>query len=365
MTPPLKRTRHPGIFEAGGSYVVRYRDHSGRQRQRTCRALDEAKRVRAKVTLNPAAGTPSSGPTVSEYAEEWLGMLVGVRPGIEYRRDLETYILPRIGSVRMGALDARKIRRLAYDLREEQTARAPGGRSWSTVRRILAPFSVMLSAASEDGIIPAKPWPRLPTARRDPLRRRFLTIEELLRLLAALPTPEDRLLIRFLAETGLRVSELKALRWGDLELDENPTVGVRRRHRLLDGEQDTKSERSSGSVPITSQLARELKAHRLRHGQPGRDALVFITTRGNRFDEANYRRRVLDPACRRGGLEPIGYHVLRHTHGTIVAAETRDVRAVQRRLRHASASFTLETYIHLLDDRAGVDAVARALDARD
>ena len=47
--------------------------------------------------------------------------------------------------------------------------------------------------------------------------------------------------------------------------------------------------------------------------------------------------------------------------GSIVAAATRDVRAVQRRLRHASASFTLDTYIHLLDDRAGVDAVANAL----
>jgi integrase len=50
--------------------------------------------------------------------------------------------------------------------------------------------------------------------------------------------------------------------------------------------------------------------------------------------------------------------VLRHTHGSIVAAATRDIRTVQRRIRHASAAFTLETYIHLLDDRAGVDAVA-------
>jgi integrase len=292
-------------------------------------------------------------------------MLVGVRPGtaIEYRRDLETYILPRIGGVRMGALDARKVRRLAYDLREERTTRAPSGRSWSTVRRILAPFSVMLSAAAEDAVIPAKPWPRLPTARRDPTKRRHLTIEELVRLLGALSAPEDRLLVRFLAETGLRVSELKALRWSDLELGDKPTVVVRRRHRLLDGEQETKSERSAGSVPIARELSRELKAHQLRRGHPGRDALVFTNSRGDRLDEGNLRRRVLDPACRRAGLEPIGFHVLRHTHGTIVAAATRDVRAVQRRLRHASASFTLDTYIHLLDDRAGVDAVAAALHA--
>jgi integrase len=364
MTERLKRTRHPGIYETSRSYVVRYRDQSGRQRQKSCQTLDEAKRFRAKVTLNPAAGSPRSGPTVAEYAEEWLNMLAGVRPAtaIEYRRDLKRYVLPRLGGVRMGTLDARRIRKLAYDLREERTARAPAGRSWATVRRILAPLSAMLGAASEDGVIPARPWPRLPTPRRDPLKRRHLSVDELARLLAALPTAEDRLLVRFLAETGLRISELKALRWRDLELDDEPVVRVRCRHRLLDGEQETKSERSSGTVPITPQLARELKAHRLRNGQPDGGELVFQGPRGNRLDEANYRRRVLDRACIRAGFAPIGFHVLRHTHGSIVAATTRDVRAVQRRLRHASASFTLETYVHLLDDRAGVDAVARALE---
>jgi integrase len=365
MTVRLKRTRHPGIYETGSSYIVRYRDVSGRQRQKTCRTLDEAKRFRAKVTLNPGAGSPRSGPTVAEYADEWLSMLAGVRPAtaVEYRRDLEAYVLPRLGGVRIGALDARRIRKLAYDLREEKTKRAPAGRSWATVRRILAPLSVMLGAASEDGVIPARPWPRLPTPRRDPLKRRHLSVDELARLLAALPTPQDRLLVRFLAETGLRVSELKALRWRDLELEDEPVVCVRRRHRLLDGEQETKSERSSGTVPITPQLARELKAHRLRNGQPDGGRLVFIGASGKRLDETNYRRRVLDPACVRAGIPPIGFHVLRHTHGSIVAAATRDVRAVQRRLRHASAAFTLETYIHLLDDRAGVDAVANALGA--
>src|SRR5438046_2943518 len=125
MTARFERTRHPGIYETGSSYIVRYRDASGRQRQKTSRTLEEAKRFRAKVTLNPAAGSPRSGPTVAEYADEWLSMLAGVRPAtaVEYRRDLETYVLPRIGGVRVTALDARRIRKLAYDLKEEATPR--------------------------------------------------------------------------------------------------------------------------------------------------------------------------------------------------------------------------------------------------
>ncbi len=114
-------------------------------------------------------------------------------------------------------------------------------------------------------------------------------------------------------------------------------------------------------MPIARELARELESQRMRKGQPPRKALVSTDPDGKRVDEANYRRRVLDVACAKAGLDSIGFHVLRRTHGSIVAAATRDVRAVQRRLRHASAAFTLETCIHLLDDRAGVDAVARAL----
>lgn len=68
---------------------------------------------------------------MEEYATEWLAMLVAVRAAtaIEYRRDLEKYVIPKIGRVRIGQLDARRIRRLAYELREEQTRRALNGRS--------------------------------------------------------------------------------------------------------------------------------------------------------------------------------------------------------------------------------------------
>ena len=112
------------------------------------------------------------------------------------------------------------------------------------------------------------------------------------RLLAALETPADRLLVRFLAETGLRVSELKALRWSDLELGDEPVVVVRRRHRLLDGEQETKSERSAGDVPITRELGRELKTHRLRGGHPDRHAFVFTAADGSRLGRAGHRQPV-------------------------------------------------------------------------
>lgn len=93
-----------------------------------------------------------------------------------------------------------------------------------------------------------------------------------------------------------------------------------------------------------------------------RMGLVFTAGDGRRIDEANHRRRILDPACVRAGIPPIRLPVLRHTHGSIVAAEA-GTSGPFRGDSSPSASFSLETYVHLLDDRAGVDAVVNVLGA--
>ena len=48
MAAPLVKTRYPGVFKRGGRYVAIYRDGDGRQRQESCRTLDEARLVRSK-----------------------------------------------------------------------------------------------------------------------------------------------------------------------------------------------------------------------------------------------------------------------------------------------------------------------------
>ncbi len=71
---------------------------------------------RALGAVSETSSTDGTASTGSEHAEEWLSVLAGVRPAtaIEYHRDLETYVLPRIGDVRIGGIGARRrIRKLA------------------------------------------------------------------------------------------------------------------------------------------------------------------------------------------------------------------------------------------------------------
>lgn len=69
--------------------------------------------------------------------------------------------------------------------------------------------------------------------------------------------------------------------------------------------------------------------------QYGRDAdPVFATPRGTPLDVSNLRRRVLRPAAQQAGLEPLGFHVFRHTCASLLFDAGRNLKQIQEWLRH-------------------------------
>jgi integrase len=106
-----------------------------------------------------------------------------------------------------------------------------------------------------------------------------------------------------------------------------------------------KSCYSKRDVPISRALAERLSACGAAH-----DELVFRSTAGSILDPDNLATRVLAPACAAAEVEWARFHTFRHTVASRLFAEGRNVVQVQRWLGHHSASFTLDTYVHLLDN---------------
>ncbi len=74
---------------------------------------------------------------------------------------------------------------------------------------------------------------------------------------------------------------------------------------------------------------------------------------GTPFEPGNLRRRVLAPAAEEVGAPWAGFHTFRHTCASMLFERGANAKQVQRWLGHHSASFTLDTYIHLLSDDLG------------
>jgi integrase len=80
---------------------------------------------------------------------------------------------------------------------------------------------------------------------------------------------------------------------------------------------------------------------------------MFQTTVGTRLSIDNVRNRHIKPAAEEIGAPWCGWHTLRHTCASILFDDGRNVVQVQKWLGHHKPSFTIDTYVHLLDDHLG------------
>ncbi|OAI56166.1 hypothetical protein AYO48_00050 [Gaiella sp. SCGC AG-212-M14] len=351
----LVKSGTPGIYKRGNRYVVVVRDADGKQVKRFARTLAEARAKRAEMTTAAAQGDElrESKLTVAAYFKTWIdgyagrtsrGVRESTRDG--YRAMMDTHVLPKLGPVRLSRLRQRHLRELATEMFAK-------GLSRNTVRLAIAPLRAMLADAVAGDEITVNPalgfrLPQGPVRVDDDgrVKAKALSEDELRALLDNLPE-QWRLLFEFMAHTGLRIGEALALQWEHLDLGRR-RVQVRRRW-YRGSFAPPKSRYGRRDVPITEGMSRALWELR-KQAKAGDDALVFPSATGSPLDAANLSRRVFSPAAKAAGVPWATFHTLRHTCATTLFRHGLNAKQVQGWLGHHAASFTIDTYIHLLDD---------------
>jgi len=359
----MEKTRHPGIYRRGSRYAFSYR-HNGSQRWESFRTFDAARKAKRAREAARDTGELHEQSRVSfrEFAEEWVERHYGRRGFREstrddYRRDLRRYAFPffdeRLGRT-VSQVTPRDVANFVAYLCEERDGKRLADAS---VRRILAPVRSCFATAVREGLVRHNPatgaaLPHRAGEEADRDEVRALTHEQLAAFLD-LVHPHHRAFFRLLAETGLRWSEAVALRWQDLALDgSRPRVKVRR--ALVRGRYGPpKSKHARRDVPLGADLVSELRARR-KASEWGRDEdLVFASATGTPLDHSNLMARVLRPVAEEVGAPWAGFHTLRHTCASMLFERGANAKQVQRWLGHHSPSFTLDTYVHLLEDDLG------------
>jgi integrase len=235
------------------------------------------------------------------------------------------------------------------------SAKLRSGLSWATVKHIRTVFAAVMGSAEMSELIPSNPVRKTRLPRRGPRKEKAIIAPEKIReLLEALPEPSQSL-ARLLVFTGLRIGELLALRWRDVDLES----GVLRVTRsVYEGHFDEpKTARSRRSVPLGARSIEILLARKPAGVDP--EDLIFSTRTGTAFERHNLSHKQLRPACKRLGLTGISWHWLRHANATLLDAVGTPLGTVQTLLGHASAEITREIYLHSLpaDARTAVQKV--------
>jgi integrase len=286
--------------------------------------------------------------TISELGGVLVGMLeqTGRKPshieGVRYH--VRKHINPLLGDLEARSVTEDDVRRVSDKLIRDSKAA-------STVRNVMGTLHSVLALAVERHLLDRNPCSmgKLPKAQRD-TSIRFLTQDEVERVLDAPPAedasraerdwwPVLRLLILTAAKTGMRLGELRALRWEDLDMR---AMKIRVRQSFVRGEYGSpKSRRSVRAIPLAPRLERELNDHFEGTLWRRDDDLVLAHPHTGRPLDRVRALKHFKAALKRAGVREVRLHDLRHTFATTVAASGEvSLRTLQEWMGHRDLQTT-------------------------
>lgn len=271
-----------------------------------------------------------------------------------YKRDLHRYLefLGQQGLASLDEITPQQILQLLTQLREMGFSPASTARNLSAIR-------MFHRFALQEGWTSVDPSENIQLPRLGLRLPHALDVHEVETLLEQPDTTQplglrDRALLEFLYATGVRVSELVALKRADLYLEEGfvRVFGKGGKERIVPvGLQ---------AVEWAQRYLREVRPILAARGRP-RDT-VFLNWRGNPLTRMGFWKIVKTYADDSGIKKKVSPHTLRHSFATHLIEGGADLRAVQEMLGHADIS-TTQIYTHL--DRAYLKEVHRTYHPRE
>jgi integrase len=313
---------------------------------------------------------PDPMPTFHQFAEQWwVRNEAQLQPKTrsDYRWRLEKHLLPFFAEYTLDAI--------TFDLVERYiTEKLSGDKPLSprSVNMTLTLMAAILEGAVERQLIARNParGRKRRVREREPRRTYLDNAEQVAALLAAAGELdrearegcqhiERRAILATLIFAGLRIGELRRLRWRDVDLASG-WLHV----------SDAKTDAGRRRVKLRGALRDELLAVRSRHAAAS-DAFVFATARGGEPSANNLRRRVLAPAVKRANanlatrdlppLPALTPHSLRRTFASLLYALGEDPGIVMDEMGHTHPGLALRIYRQSMRREQGEKDRLRAL----
>jgi len=372
----------------GEAWLVAYRDHAGVRRYKSFDKKRAADAYHKEVWVDVRKGihtADSVSVTVAEAGQIWVD--TAIEDGLErattagYKQHLEFHIVPLIGAAKLSQLTVPAVRAFRDKLAKD--------RSPAMVRKVLTSLGSILAEAQERGLVAQNVVYNLRRNRRkDRTARVDRRQRGRLKIGVHIPTPDEisaiidhldgdrrRPLLLTAIFAGLRASELRGLRWQDVDF-KRAVIHVRQRVDRYQKIGPVKTEAGERTVPMPPKLVNALREWKLACPKSRLD-LAFPTLAGTPMALGDIVRRSLQPVQveagvvnEKGKAKYKGLHTLRHFYASWCINRKADgglelpLKLVQARLGHASIQMTADRYGHLFpsaDDGSELAAAEKAL----
>ena len=363
-----RKIQNPEPCREGNWWYLRYwlyeteggRRVGKRKRVRLAPANTPVEKVRETARdylqpLNQGLITVGSGTTFATfvrniYAETILPVL-SASTRWRYESVLRKYLLPAFGPAALRDITTKVVQRYFSGMVNWELSH----QSKHKIRTVLS--SVMQAAVLYDNLTknPVE-GVRLPPSRSSARRAKPWVTPKQFEALVELMAEAYATMVFVAVHTGLRVSELLALRWRNVHSD---SITIEERYCRGDWG-PPKSEASNATIAVNPMVIQRI--HRLKQitvlvsagrakrkypavRQDGPDDLVFQSpVKGGPMRDGNILRRQIKPAARKLGIGWVNWQVLRRSYATWLKLLGADVKDAQALLRHSRASTTLDIY---------------------
>lgn len=257
-----------------------------------------------------------------------------------YTSDIVSYIL-WLDNVSCVNVDFTKLREYLHFIQRFEYQK-------TTIARKVAAIRTFYKFLFRERYIDTNPAVSLSAPKRPKSLPKFLTPEEVEQILnnVKIETPagfRNRVILELLWATGMRISELSNLNFGDLNLDENEirVFGKGAKERIV-----LVSDRAKGYLLQYIKSARSLIAPEYDTGEITDDTPLFINNTGYRLQNKTVRKVINEIVEKIELPKKVTPHVFRHSFATKLIENGADLRVVQELLGHAGISNT-QIYTHI------------------
>ena len=314
---------------------------------------NELLRKKAEHLKRDDHATRHCGVLLSDWISHWKEneLLGSVKESSyqNYLRQINAHLLPALGRLPLSEVTPAAVHDFV-------TQMEGAGFAHSTVKGALRLLNAALRSAQEEGLIFKNPCRKIRIQPKEAAEQRALSRSEQETLRKAAVAQDDLPTLLGLY-TGMRLGEVCALKWSDIDW-EKKTITVRRtaqrtasmenregrRTLLMIG--SPKSKRSHRILPVPDFLFALLKK-----SCPAADADAYIFGRPDRAAEPRTMQRHFQQLTRALGLSGVHFHTLRHSFATRLMELGVDIQTISALLGHQSAKTTLDFYGHSLSEQ--------------
>lgn len=272
-----------------------------------------------------------------------------------YERQIKLHIKPLLGHYNVSSVNKEVLQNFIDVLIKEK------GLKPTTARNIFGRLSEIMQYAVKEDFIKTNPCSGILLPKGKHKTGKSLTSEEQASLADKLklhPTPQS-MAVQLALYSGLRISEITALRWKDIDFKKGFIYVQHSFKRIaIDGKKKKtllhlgtpKSKSSIRSVPMTAQIKMHLEAYykTLNTLQVQDESFVICKKDGSYYDVRTIQR-YFSKLCHSADIEHCHFHDLRHTFATNAKESGIDIKLISEILGHAHTTTTMNIYLHPSD----------------